>query len=207
MNKPSLVVIAGCNGSGKSTFSSVILPENFSIFDADKRKKEIYDAFKFDFELRDLMAWNQTNEEFHQLVLSSIATGRDFAYETNFNADPLYWIKEFIQGGYSINLIFFCLESVELAKERVAIRFENGGHYVTNEEVEKRYFSGFQNLNKLYSYFDAIFLLEASKKTEAPKLIVEYQKELFCTTSKPLPEYIKSNCPEFLAFLSSIEKK
>jgi predicted ABC-type ATPase len=201
MDKPNLVVIAGCNGSGKSTFSSIILNQQFSIFDADKRKKELYDAFKFDFELRDQMAWTQTSQEFENLVFSAITTRKDFAFETNFHAEPLYWINQFIDAGYTINLLFFCLENIELAKLRVAIRFENGGHFVANDEVEKRFISGYKNLDKLYQYFDAIFLLEASKSSSVPRLIVDYQKGSGCSINHQLPSYLESYCPDFIKFI------
>lgn len=68
MYKPNLVVVAGCNGSGKSTYASSILPARIKIFDADKRKKEIYDGFKFDFDMREQMAWNKTQSEFEANV-------------------------------------------------------------------------------------------------------------------------------------------
>jgi predicted ABC-type ATPase len=198
MEKPSLVVVAGCNGSGKSTFSSLILPTHFLIFDADRRKKELYDSFTFDFELRDEMAWNNTSKEFEELVLTSISTKKDFAFETNFNSEPLFWVDKFIKAGYTINLLYFCLENTDLAKERVAIRFENGGHYVTDKEVEKRYVSGFENLNKFYDFFDTIYLLETSTKNKAPKLIVEYQKGQHAFVIDPFPSYLINHCPDFL---------
>ena len=90
MDKPNLVVIAGCNGSGKSTFSSIILNQQFSIFDADKRKKELNDA---------------------------------------------------------------------------------------------------------------IFLLEASKSSSVPRLIVDYQKGSGCSINHQLPSYLESYCPDFIKFI------
>jgi shikimate kinase len=35
MYKPILLVIAGCNGSGKSSFSHILAEDNFSPFDSD----------------------------------------------------------------------------------------------------------------------------------------------------------------------------
>lgn len=203
MPKPNLIVIAGCNGSGKSTFSEILLPKHIGAFDADKRKKEHYDAFKFDFELRDQMAWNETQQEFEQLISSALFTKKDFAYETNFNSDPLFWVQRFIEAGFEINLLYFCLESMDLAKERVAIRYESGGHFVRDDEVENRYRQGFKNLDKLYEYFDTILLLEASKKSKPPRIIVHFQKESTCFISHPLPVYLEQQCPDFIKTISS----
>ena len=72
MSKENLIVIAGCNGSGKSTFGNLLISEDMVIFDVDKRKKEIYDGFSFDFELRDEMSWNQTQQEFEKFVFEAL---------------------------------------------------------------------------------------------------------------------------------------
>jgi len=146
MYKPSLNVVAGCNGSGKSTFAQSLVPDHIHLFDADKRKKEIYDTFNFDFEFRDQMAWNKTQNEFEENVATAVHNQTDFAYEINFNAEPMYWIQQFKKAGFEINLVFFCLKSIALAKERAAIRYENGVHFVSDKEVERRYNSGFDNL-------------------------------------------------------------
>ena len=61
MNKPNLLVIAGCNGSGKSTFSNILTENRLDSFDYDKHFLEIYNSLH-DFELRDRMAHNKTRK-------------------------------------------------------------------------------------------------------------------------------------------------
>jgi predicted ABC-type ATPase len=148
MFKPNLIVLAGCNGSGKSTWSQDFLPSSLASFDADKCKKQIYDSFSFDFELREEMSWNKTHDILKTDIFNSIKSNKNFAYETNFNYEPIYWVKQFKNVGYQTHLLFFSLKSVELAKERVLIRFQNGGHYVSDHEVASRYTDGFKNLNE-----------------------------------------------------------
>jgi predicted ABC-type ATPase len=53
--------------------------------------------------------------------------GKDFAFETNFDNEPMFWPDQFKARGYELFLIFICLESIDLANKRVAIRVENGG--------------------------------------------------------------------------------
>lgn len=60
MANPILLVIAGCNGAGKSSFSGVIAPETVTPFDYDKQFLTYYNS-KSDSELRELMSHN-TNE-------------------------------------------------------------------------------------------------------------------------------------------------
>jgi predicted ABC-type ATPase len=47
-------------------------------------------------------------------------------------------------------LIFFWLETVELAKERVKIRVSEGRHNIPEEVIERRYKSGLKNFFLIY---------------------------------------------------------
>jgi predicted ABC-type ATPase len=47
-------------------------------------------------------------------------------------------------------LLFFWLQNVELAKERVRIRVSEGGHNIEPEVIERRYFKGIKNLFDIY---------------------------------------------------------
>lgn len=147
MSLPHLTVIAGCNGSGKSSFSKAVTTLNTPSFDYDKVFLKKYKSL-IDSDLRVRMAHNLTWTEFENAINEAISLGIDFTYETNFNADPLHWPSFFKEHNYHLRLIFFCLNSIDEAKRRVQIRVENGGHYVPDEEIVSRYYSGFENLDK-----------------------------------------------------------
>ena len=177
MLKPILYVIAGCNGSGKSSFSNALTPKNTLPYDYDlvflSKFKSLIDT-----ELRDRMAHNLSMEDLKLNIETAINGRLNFCYETNFNSTPLYWPKIFKQADYRIELAFFCLDSIEKAKERVRIRVENGGHFVPDAEIEDRYKLGFQNLNEHWVFFDSIHLFETSKYNSPPKhlLTIEQNK-------------------------------
>lgn len=46
--------------------------------------------------------------------------------------------------------MFFWLDSVELAKMRVADRVANGGHNIPTDVIERRYYLGIRNLFRLF---------------------------------------------------------
>ena len=188
MNNSTLLVIAGCNVSGKSSFSHALTNHKVIPFDYDKNFLSIYNSLQ-DFELRDKMAHNKTRELLENKIDSAIKTKADFCYETNFNSTPLYWPDFFKKEGYQIDMIFFCLDSIEEAKKRVLIRVENGGHYVPPKEIEKRFYEGYANLDALYSKFDNIHLLNASAYNQEPQHI------LTITKGKVIS---KHNFPDFL---------
>lgn len=168
MFKPILLVIAGCNGSGKSTFSKFIVPEDFLPFDYDFYFLSYYKQLA-DSDIRDTIAHNMAFNELENQVNYSILNNRSFCYETNFNSTPLYWPELFKKQGYEVNLIFFCLNSIHEAKRRVAIRYENGGHYVPENEIVKRYYEGFENLNTHFRFFKNVHLFDTSEYLGMPK--------------------------------------
>lgn len=95
---PELIIIAGCNGAGKSTFASSFISENISSFDYDKLYLEYYNSLP-DSEFREKIAKDKTTKEFEQAVKSSLDLGLDFCYETNFDSLPLYWPEIFKNKG------------------------------------------------------------------------------------------------------------
>lgn len=75
----------------------------------------------------------------------------DFGFETTL-ATRSYasLILEAKKKGYSVVLIYFWLESVELAKARVKARVEKGGHNIPSGVIERRYARGLKNFFTLY---------------------------------------------------------
>ena len=52
--------------------------------------------------------------------------------------------------GYEIRLVYFWLNSIDLAIERVGIRVSEGGHNIDNEVIKRRYVRGIRNLFEIY---------------------------------------------------------
>lgn len=96
-----------------------------------------------------------------------------FAFETTLATRSF---KNFIlkarHNGYRITLIYFWLDSVQLAQFRVQNRVAEGGHHIPNDVVERRYRSGLYNLFHLYADLCDLVLLYDNSKSE-PELIYE----------------------------------
>ena len=96
-----------------------------------------------------------------------------------------------------MHLIFLCLDSIKEAKKRVAIRVENGGHYVPEKEIEKRYYDGYNNLNSFFDYFDYIDLFDSSKYLKHPTHILSIESGKISSITKT-PNYLKTLIPEII---------
>ena len=144
---PTLYIIAGCNGAGKTTASFTLLPSilNCYIFiNADEIAREIApgEVEKVAFE-----AGRQMIEQ----INARIRERETFAFETTLSARSYRETILFAQAlGYHVTLLFFWLESVEMAIDRVARRVKEGGHNIETEVIRRRYNRGIKNLFEIY---------------------------------------------------------
>lgn len=119
----------------------------------------------------------------------------DFCYETNFNSTPLSWPKKFKDNGYEIHLIYLVLDSIEEAKKRVTIRVQNGGHFVPENEIYKRYFQGFENLDDHFAFFDFVDVFDCSTYEKEPKFCFSISKDKV-NYLNIFPEYLEKLVPK-----------
>lgn len=196
MAKPILLVVAGCNGSGKSTFSKYLVANTVIPFDYDYYYLKYYKSL-LEIDIKQEMAHNMAWQELERQIEASIKTKSDFCYETNFNSTPLHWPGLFKNKGYELRVVYLCLNSVAEAKRRVAIRVQSDGHYVPDAEVEKRYYEGFANLDNNYAYFDCIDLFETSAYGKEPEYLFSVVNS---KRTNPIKEhtYLQSLIPSIL---------
>ncbi len=147
MKSNHLYIVAGCNGAGKTTASYTILPEIINckeFVNADEIAKGLspFQPEKVAFEAGRIMI-NRVND-----LLSENET---FALETTL-ATKSYKNKilKAKENGYKITLLFFWLDNIKLAKERVRTRVLEGGHNIPKDVIERRYFKGIKNLFEIY---------------------------------------------------------
>ena len=144
---PNLYIISGCNGAGKTTASYTILPDMLNcreFVNADEIAKGLspFQPDKVSIEAGRIML-NRIKE----LLNSNI----DFAFETTLSTKTYrLLIQEAQSKGYFVTLVYFWLNSPELAIERVKARVATGGHHIPDEIVRRRYLSGIRNLSKIY---------------------------------------------------------
>lgn len=142
-----LYIIAGCNGAGKTTASFTILPEILDckeFVNADEIAKGLspFQPEKVSFEAGRIML-NRIDE--------LLTLKENFAFETTLSTKSYKnKIHEAREKGYRITLLFFWLQNIELAKERVKTRVFEGGHNIEPDVIERRYHRGIKNLFNIY---------------------------------------------------------
>jgi len=147
MREKNLYIIAGCNGAGKTTASFTILPEIINckeFVNADEIAKGLspFQPEKVSFESGRIML-NRIEE--------LLKENESFAFETTLSTKRYKnKIMNAKANGYNVTLLFFWLQNIELAKERVRIRVLEGGHNIEPDVIERRYKNGLKNLFKIY---------------------------------------------------------
>ena len=142
-----LFVIAGCNGAGKTTASYTILPEMLEcdeFVNADEIAKGL-SPFQPD------KAGIQAGRLMLERIKKLIRSGENFAFETTL-ATKSY--KNLVvaakKKGYSVTLLFFWLNSQELAVKRVETRIKEGGHAIPENVIRRRYDNGLKNFFTIF---------------------------------------------------------
>lgn len=159
---PNLFIIAGCNGAGKTTASFTILPEMLNC-------KEFVNADEI---AKGISPFQPENVSFQagRIMLERISflidTNVDFAFETTLTTlSYLGTIQIAKSKGYTITLLYFWLNDVNLALERVKTRVSEGGHNVPEDVVRRRYFRGMFNfINKFVRVCDYWIVINNSNK-------------------------------------------
>ena len=147
MKEKNLYIIAGCNGAGKTTASFTILPDileckEFVNADEIARGLSPFQPDKVSFEAGRIML-NRIDELFRE--------NQSFAFETTL-ATKSYKSKiiEAKKNGYEVTMLFFWLNNIDLAIERVATRVQEGGHNIQTDVIIRRYKRGICNLFDIY---------------------------------------------------------
>ena len=81
------------------------------------------------------------------------------------------------------------LDSVEAAKERVAIRVKNGGHGIPEEDIERRYYESISNLEKLIPVCEHVKIYDNSRSFTR---IATFVNGKCVDSAEYLPEWCKS---------------
>ena len=169
MQHKRLFIISGCNGAGKTTASFNILPDILNCreyVNADEIARGIspFQPEKVSFEAGRIML---------QRIEELLSNGESFAFETTLATKSFKNLVARAKAkGYFVSLIYFWLESTDLAEQRVKIRVQEGGHNIPEDVIIRRYYAGLKNLTTIYQQICDIVLVYDNSRS-IPVLIYE----------------------------------
>ena len=165
--KSDLVLLAGPNGVGKSTFYEAhLLGTGLPFLNSDVVAKELgvsdYEASRALDEIR----------EFY------IQRGISFISETVFS-DPVgakvAMLRRAMDAGFHVRLIYIGVESPALAQARVVHRVGNGGHPVPPDKILARFPRSLANLARAVPFVGSVELFDNSDARDPYRRIAQFE--------------------------------
>ena len=162
-----IVIIAGPNGVGKTTFAREFLPTDAEL--PNFVNADLIAAGLSPF-APDLAAFKAG-----RIMLETIADyarhGESFSFETTLSGlSYAQMIPVWRSSGYLVKLIFLSLPNIEIALERVATRVIQGGHNVPEVVIRRRFVHGIQNFDHYKVLVDSWQLYDNS---DAPPILLD----------------------------------
>ena len=189
--KPVLIVIAGPNGSGRTSVTSKILQHEW-MEDSVYINPDIVAQEKFG-------DWNSMDaikkavvycEEWREKCL---AERKSLIFETVLSAkDKIDYIERAKKAGFFVRLFFVCTKSPAINASRIAQRVMKGGHDVPITKIISRYQKSVLNCKYIATKVDRTYLYDNSIENAEAKLLLRFSDgKIAKRYIEELPEWAK----------------
>ena len=199
MRKPVLIVIAGPNGSGKTSTTRLVIKHEWAEQCVYINPDEIAQS-KFG-DWNDVNAVRQAVEYCETWREQLLQERKDLIFETVLSSDgKVDFLKRAKEAGYFIRMFFICTESPTINAARIANRVLEGGHDVPIQKIISRYQKAILNAIKVARFVDRAYFYDNSInnqnaqilfRTTNGKVIKQYSDSLPCWADKILKEMIR----------------
>ena len=168
--KPEMIVIAGPNGSGKTSVTKRFLHHEWAegtlYINPDEIAKDIFG----DWNSREsvIKAANYSAE----LREKCLKEHKSFVFETVMSADDkVDFILRAKQEGFFIRLFFISTSHPAINAARIANRVMKGGHDVPITKIISRYYKSIENCKMVSPVVDRLYVYDNSIDNEDAKLL------------------------------------
>jgi len=140
-----LYIIAGANGSGKTTFAkSFASIHKMHFINADEIAKELDPENITKHQVK-------AGRIFFQELNKRLGDKNSFVIETTLSGQYLVkYIKKAQDNGFEVEMIYLFLEKAEENISRVAHRVLNGGHHVPKNDIIRRFYRSKEMFMNIY---------------------------------------------------------
>ena len=167
---PTLCVVAGPNGSGKTTTTIQLLDNEWT-------KDSIY--INPDNIAQDTFGdWNSQSavlkaaERATQMRYECLEQGRNFVFETVFSApEKLEFLRKAKEKGFFVRLFYVCTSDPAINVNRITQRYLNGGHEVPISKIISRYYKSLVNMSEAITFVDRAYIYDKSVENQLPRLL------------------------------------
>lgn len=190
VHKPVLIVIAGPNGSGKTTITTRILQhewmENAIYINPDQIAKDRFG----DWNSREAIM--QSVKYCEELREECLREQKSLIFETVLSAgDKLDYIRRAHDAGFFIRIFFVATSHPSINASRIARRVMKGGHDVPITKVISRYYKSILNCRRVSMIADRTYIYDNSvDNQEACLLFRMVNGRVFKRYIEDLPNWV-----------------
>ena len=190
-HKPVLIVIAGPNGSGKTTITTKILHhqwmEDAVYINPDQIAKDKFGDWN------SVEAVMQSVKYCEALREECLTERKSLIFETVLSADDkLDYIRRAKDAGFFIRIFFVSTNHPTINAARIAHRVMEGGHDVPISKIISRYFKSILNCRPISRLADRTYIYDNSVDGQEAQLLFRFvDGKLFKQYVDEIPEWAK----------------
>ena len=186
---PTLCVVAGPNGSGKTSTTIQLLANEWSegslYINPDNIAQEQFGD------------WNSPEAVLKaaryatDLRYKCLNERRDFVFETVFSSDEkLEFLRKAHESGFFIRFFFVCTSNPKINVSRITKRYLEGGHEVPISKIISRYFKSLENACEAIEFVDRAYIYDNSVEDHLPQLLFRMTEgKVFKQYTDDIPEW------------------
>ena len=191
--KPVLIVIAGPNGSGKTSVTQQILRHEWTE-GAVYINPDIVAQEKFG-DWNSPQAVMQSVKYCEELREKCLRERKSLIFETVLSrSDKIEYIARAQQAGFFVRLFFICTSSPEINAKRIARRVMEKGHAVPIPKIISRYSLSIANCCVAATFVDRCYVYDNSEDNRPPR-------PLFRTVDGLLKKSYTTDIPQWAEFI------
>lgn len=159
--KPELIIIAGPNGSGKTSITQKFLHHEWAdgtiYINPDQIANDMFGNWN------DSEAVLKAAKYCAELREKCLTERKSFVFETVFSAqDKIDFVLRAKQAGFFIRIFFISTSDPSINAARIAKRVMKGGHDVPITKIISRYNKSIQNCKTVSSIIDRLYVYDNS---------------------------------------------
>ena len=190
--KPTLCIVAGPNGSGKTTTTVQLLNNEWAADSLYINPDDIAQNTFGDWNSPEAVL--KAAEAATRLRYECLEQGRDFVFETVFSSpEKLEFLYKAKDAGFFIRLFYVCTSDPAINVARITQRYINGGHEVPISKIISRYYKSLVNAAKALPLVDRAYVYDNSVDNQLPQLLYRTTEgKLFKQYIDEIPEWALS---------------
>lgn len=185
-------IIAGPNGSGKTTFSVSLIKSAQILTGMHLNADIIAKANNYEASTQNHI---NISELIDKTIDDLIKDGNNLILETVFSSSyKMETFKKLKKAGYKINMVFVATESPLINVTYVAMRYMKNGHEIPISKIIKRYQGSLDNVKSIINDIDCLILIDNSQINKTPQIYTALSSgnQCFINEKKETPEWIES---------------